>query len=134
MKRVLFIMSGLMLSALSRTAEAQIPISPSHPAQVRAEPGKNPAEPAAIESTAPAVKVNESTSDESKHCGGGRWMAGVSAYYLKPSFQDNTAFLTDTLPGVNDTRQATDFAWKYTISPKIWLGYASESGLGIRAQ
>jgi hypothetical protein len=146
MRRFLFIMSALVLGALSWPAEAQIPFSPPHPVQVQAEPVKNPAEPAAAATTAPAVQskveptactscaASPELNCEPKACGSGGWIAGASAYYLKPSFHDNTAFLTDTLPGVNDTRQATDFAWKYTISPKIWLGYALESGFGIRAQ
>lgn len=53
------------------------------------------------------------------------WIAGYESVIVKPFFQSNEV-VTNLTNG--------SFAWNYQYSPRVWLGYVGESGLGARAR
>jgi hypothetical protein len=72
----------------------------------------------------------------------GHFMAGVGLYIMKPFFQNNPAFFTQTTSSTSaigtfsstiNTNQH-DFDWGLNAAPVIWLGYTSDCGLGVRAR
>lgn len=73
---------------------------------------------------------------------GGHFVAGAGVYIMKPYFQNNPAFFTQTfastgVPGTFSAQFLTtqyDFSWGLNAAPLIWLGYVSECGLGVRAR
>jgi hypothetical protein len=150
----IFLVPGLVaaLTILSEplSAEAQITTgnglasqSQAAPRQSKNEPEKK--EPEAKKEPVETLVISESAACtscaakpevccEPKPCGECGWIAGAGVYYLKPSFEDNTAFVSATQAGPDLQSSATHFDWKYNLAPKIWLGYALSSGLGLRAQ
>jgi len=62
-------------------------------------------------------------------------IGGASLYYLKPYFNNNTALTTVTGVGTpNPFRTDENFTWNYNACPAVWLGWVSESGLGVRGR
>ena len=57
--------------------------------------------------------------------------AGFAAVWIRPSFEENTAFVVDPPPNDNFV---TPFDYSYDVTPRIWLGYNSVCGLGIRGR
>lgn len=65
---------------------------------------------------------------------------GVGFYYFRPYFDSNTAFVTTvnqapadvTSPSARQT--TTDFNWNYSVSPLVWLGMTTDTGLGGRVR
>ena len=70
---------------------------------------------------------------------GGHFVAGAGVYIIRPYFQNNPAYFTETFAsaGVSvftfETAQH-DFSWGLNAAPVVWLGYVSECGLGVRAR
>jgi hypothetical protein len=79
-------------------------------------------------------------------------VGGAGAYIIKPFFQNNPAFFTKVvqntvwpppgsplmMPTIWQTssiiQQQHDFCWDLKAAPLVWLGYATDSGLGVRAR
>lgn len=53
------------------------------------------------------------------------WIAGYESVIVKPFFQSNEVITNLTGGGYN---------WNYEYTPRVWLGYVGESGLGARAR
>ena len=53
------------------------------------------------------------------------WIAGYESVIVKPFFQSNEV-ITNLTNGA--------YAWNYQYTPRVWLGYVGESGLGARAR
>jgi hypothetical protein len=81
----------------------------------------------------------------------GHFVGGAGAYLIKPFFQNNPAFSTKVVqytewsPPVSVMmpsfwvpssviRQEHDFCWDLNAAPLVWLGYVTDSGLGVRAR
>src|SRR5216683_1010598 len=73
----------------------------------------------------------------------GHFVAGAGAYIMKPFFQNNPAFSTQTSLFTRDPSGTIlnlmninqhDFDWGMDAAPVIWLGYTSDCGLGVRAR
>ena len=64
---------------------------------------------------------------------GGHFVAGAGVYIIRPYFQNNPAYFTETFAsaGVSvftfETAQH-DFSWGLNAAPVVWLGYVSECG------
>jgi hypothetical protein len=73
---------------------------------------------------------------------GGHFIAGAGVYIVKPYFQNNPAFFSQTStttsgPGTFSFETSTtqhDFCWCLNTTPVVWLGYVSECGLGVRTR
>ena len=66
----------------------------------------------------------------------GHWVAGASAYYLKPHWDVNPAIgvaILGNSPFV-DTVIVREFDWDYKTSPQVWLGYFGSNGFGVRVR
>jgi hypothetical protein len=71
---------------------------------------------------------------------GGGLSAGVGIYILRPFFSNNPAITTTAsifnqggTSSVSTTAAIqSDFRYDYSVSPRLWLGYSSASGLGAR--
>lgn len=61
--------------------------------------------------------------------------AGGAAVWYRPFFEDNIAITRSTLvgPGAFVT-ESTSFHYDYEVTPRVWLGYVADGGLGIRGQ
>jgi len=76
-----------------------------------------------------------------KHC---CFVGGAGVYYLRPYWESNPAFSTSVASGIgpvggvvgNDfvIQNEEDFDYDYKVAPYAWVGYVSESGLGVRAR
>lgn len=72
----------------------------------------------------------------------GHLTGGAGFYFLKPYFDNNQAYtvkstLASMAPGMDATAVSSvqrDFCLDPAFAPLIWVGYATESGLGIRAR
>ena len=72
----------------------------------------------------------------------GHFAAGAGAYIMKPFFQNNPAFFTQTSSTITGPVSFTsitnmnqhDFDWGMDAAPVIWLGYTSDCGLGARVR
>lgn len=65
-------------------------------------------------------------------CGGERnLIGGVEAVFLKPYYHNNVALRTYD-PDV--TRRERPFTYDFEISPRVWLGYVGDEGLGVRVR
>jgi hypothetical protein len=53
------------------------------------------------------------------------WIVGYESVIVKPFFQSNDV-VTNLTNG--------SFSWNYQYSPRVWLGYVGQSGLGARAR
>jgi hypothetical protein len=61
------------------------------------------------------------------------WTAGAGAYFIKPRFSSNPAFLvTNTANPVFTNQQ--DFSYEFSVSPRAWLACTNPDGFGLRAQ
>src|SRR5262245_1196438 len=64
---------------------------------------------------------------------GGHFLAGAGVYIVKPYFQSNPAFFSQTFtsvggPGTFTSELSTtqhDFCWGLNAAPVVWLGYVS---------
>jgi hypothetical protein len=76
-----------------------------------------------------------------KHC---CFVGGAGVYYLRPYWENNPAYST-TAATINGPRgggvgngfviqDEEDFDYDYKVAPYAWVGYVSESGLGVRAR
>jgi len=67
-------------------------------------------------------------------CGGswGHVEAGIEALAIRPRFQTNAALeVTTSVAGASQSNQV-NFVYPYTVNPRVWLGYVTDSGLGCR--
>jgi hypothetical protein len=63
------------------------------------------------------------------------WTAGVELTFLKPRFEDNTAFTVTESDGVTfETLSDAQFDYDLELSPRVWLQYEHGDGLGLRAK
>lgn len=119
------IFAGLALGVLASTAVADPPQS-----LVIAQ-DKQPAAAAA------APVTGQTTFDAA--CRSGGIEGGITGYLLRPYFQTNTAFSTETTQiGAGGFRSitttSTDFNWDYEPAFAIWLGWTGERGFGARVR
>jgi len=67
----------------------------------------------------------------------GHFIAGAGLYIVKPYFQNNPAFTSQSFISGNGAffipSQQHDFDWGLNAAPVAWLGYASDCGWGLRA-
>jgi hypothetical protein len=129
--------------AVASTAEPALPgvgkpvASPYQP--VRVEQIGPPKTAAAYSGIAPTIMHDNGSwsydgDDHSSEQHGGI-AAGAGFYYLRPYISNNPAFVTNTGIGTpRPTSSTTDFDWSYKPAAAFWLGYALESGLGLRAR
>lgn len=62
----------------------------------------------------------------------GSWVAGVSAYILKPYFTGgNPAYFSND--GISPTFSVTNFQSTLSATPAYWIGYVGASGFGVQA-
>lgn len=62
-------------------------------------------------------------------------VAGVSAVFLKPAFDTDTAFLTeDQTPGPGTITTSNDFSYNYQTAPRINLGLIDNEGLSAQVR
>jgi hypothetical protein len=71
----------------------------------------------------------------------GHFVGGAGVYIVKPFLQNNAAFITQTITSTNGqgtfsfgSLNQHDFSWGLDAAPVVWLGYAFENGLGVRAR
>jgi hypothetical protein len=100
---------------------------------------QEPAAPTPVDPGAPAVIQ----PCEHPSASGGSVIGGASLYYLHPYINNNTAIVTNTgvpTPSAVVTGMAmpatvvNEFQWPYRTGSAFWLGYACDSGLGVRAR
>ncbi len=63
-------------------------------------------------------------------CCGCGWYGGAEAALLRPYFNNNPAYLAYTLSTASIS--SAEFSPAYEASPRIWLGYVGQCGLGVR--
>jgi hypothetical protein len=119
--------------ALDKPAAA--PPAPAAPA---------PAAPAPI-TAAPVVLQPADAGCCDHECGHGSHLVGGAGFYVMKAFPgDDTALVTTTttttlnvLTGAFTSVSPgaiTDFSHQYEVAPIVWLGYVSDSGLGMRVR
>lgn len=86
----------------------------------------------------PDARIATGTSDapawQRDGSDGGHFVGGLGVIAVKPYFESNRAFSRTTVPAVGPpTSNSTDFSYSPSVSPRVWLGYVSKSGWGIRA-
>lgn len=64
-------------------------------------------------------------------CGSSGLYAGFSVMFAKPHFKE--AFQA-TIVDQTGTLTMVPFSYDYDVSPRVWLGYLSESGLGVQTR
>ena len=66
-------------------------------------------------------------------CGGssGGFHAGFSFVFAKPHFKE--AFQATTI-GIDGTLNMVPFSYDYALTPRVWFGYTTDRGLGVRAR
>ena len=83
--------------------------------------------------TDPGVPVFASAATVS-----GGFVGGMEAAYLKFAISDNSAVthVTDTYAGLNAIHTSTSLPYEfdYTVCPRFWFGYVTDSGLGFRVR
>jgi len=74
------------------------------------------------------------------------WYAGFEFVFLKPHYNNNTALLHDDPGGASAATTPSEafdlginvasvpFDSDYELSPRLWLGYTGEEGLGLRGR
>ena len=64
------------------------------------------------------------------------WYAGLELLFLKPHFDNGTAFLSSQNGGVAERSNAVshEFDYDYELAPRIYLGYTTDCGLGFRTR
>ncbi|MBX3414226.1 MAG: hypothetical protein KF708_16180 [Pirellulales bacterium] len=60
--------------------------------------------------------------------------AGGAAVWYRPFFEDNIAISRSTIVGPDLVTESTSFHYDYQATPRVWLGYVADGGLGIRGQ
>jgi len=63
-----------------------------------------------------------------ERCG---FYAGFAVVWIRPHFQENTSYIVDPPP---DDNVVVPFDYDYEITPRIWMGFQSASGLGMRSR
>jgi len=62
--------------------------------------------------------------------------AGGAAVWYRPFFEDNIGITRSTIvgPGPSIVTESTSFYYDYEVTPRVWLGYVADGGLGMRGQ
>src|SRR6266487_750202 len=66
-------------------------------------------------------------------CPSATFTAGAGAYFIKPRFSSNPAFVASNNFNSAATGQQ-DFTYEFTASPRVWLALTKPDGFGIRAR
>jgi len=122
-------MAGSATAADPKPMPEQITVSPA-PSATSTTSGQ-----VMYEGSAPMVGgYGEGDNGEGK----GHLTAGAGIYVLKPYPAKDTAFVSKSLTtggtsGAGSfSSETTDFDHKFEVSPLVWLGYISDSGMGAR--
>jgi len=82
----------------------------------------------------PVMELVPSHAPEGDAPAGGHFTAGAGFYYLQPYFQTNPAYGPVRSGSVSTDFQQQDFHYGMHADPVAWLGYFSDSGLGVRVR
>jgi Legionella pneumophila major outer membrane protein precursor len=119
---------GAVLLAVGANAQAQVVVAQK---QEIKEAKQLPAQ--LVESPAPAGVFDAPANTDSG------FYVGVGFYLMRPHFPSNSAFTAaaSTVTPVfgattNSSSQNTDFSYPAHLAPRIFVGYTSDCGLGVR--
>jgi hypothetical protein len=96
-----------------------------------------PAGPSIVYSDKPSLL----SSDDENSCSQSYFQSGAALHVLRPVIGNNFGMLFETFtsdqPGPFDgflpaSSHFENFNYPYTISPSVWVGYTTDSGLGVR--
>lgn len=132
-----------VLPPVNRESPPSRTLPPPSAAALEEKPAPPQFSPPKPEAVVPSAKVEPSrdlwneVSTCCDHClneclGGTTLTAGAGFYYLKPHFDNNPAFAVFAATNGGVAQTETDFSYDCSFSPVIWLGVASEGGLGFR--
>jgi hypothetical protein len=93
--------------------------------------------PAKIIAPSPVLAANGACFDSADNCGGGCHLVGGGGFdVVKPIWDTNPAFNVFTVDATGHaiTNGTIDFDYDYHLAPYVWLGIASDGGVGVRGR
>jgi hypothetical protein len=81
-----------------------------------------------------ALQADEHWDVSDEYVATSSWQAGFDMVFARPHFENNVAYTVMQSDGVSfESISETEFDYDHVLTPRIWLGYQTPEGVGLRA-